>query len=190
MAQTKKSKGASVKKLILRYGLILLIALILGFGLYHWNATTLGNNRLPMPLGFGMTVVLSGSMEPELSVNDMVIVTPQDRYEVGDVVVFQSNSSLTIHRIVDKTEDGMIVTQGDANNTPDDPIPVTSVKGKMVFSIPFVGFLVSFLQSTVGTILILALAIFLYVRSLRNEKAEEKKKLDELREEIEKLKNE
>ena len=80
--QTNKAKKSNVKQLILRYCLIVLIALVFGLGIYQWNATSLTNDQLPMPLGFGMAVVVSGSMEPELSVNDVVVVCPQDSYEV------------------------------------------------------------------------------------------------------------
>ena len=189
MTQTNKAKGANRKKLILRYCLIVLIALVLGFSIYQWNATSLTNNQLPMPLGFGMAVVVSGSMEPELSVNDVVIVCPQSSYEVGDVVVFQTESSLVVHRIIEKLDGDMILTQGDANNGADDPISIKNVKGKMMFSIPFVGALVSIFKSFFGTLLILALAVWLYVRSLVNEKAEDKRKMDQIREEIDRLKN-
>ena len=188
MNQTNKAKSGKTKKTVLRYGLIVLIALVLGLGIYQWNATALTNDRLPMPLGFGMAVVVSGSMEPELSVNDVVIVCPQDSYDVGDVVVFQSENTLVIHRIIEQLDGNMIVTQGDANNTPDEPISLDNVKGEMVFCIPWLGVLVSFFQSTIGTLLLLTLAVFLYVRSWRNEKKEDKQKMDEIREEIERLK--
>ena len=188
MSKTKKATGRTAKKLILRYGLIVLIALILGFVIYQWNASTLANDRLPMPLGFGMAVVVSGSMEPELSINDLVIVCPQDSYEVGDVVVFQTDSSLVIHRIIEKLDDNTVITQGDANNTPDAPISIDTIKGKMAFCIPVLGVLVSFFKSTFGTVLILVGAVWLYIRSLQNEIAEDQKKLDQIREEIDRLK--
>ena len=190
MSKTKKADGRTLKKTILRYGLIVLIALILGFGIYQWNAATLTNDRLPMPLGFGMAVVVSGSMEPELSINDVVVVCPQDSYEVGDVVVFQTDSTLVIHRIIEKSDDGTVITQGDANNAPDSPIQIDKIKGKMLFAIPMVGVVVSFFKSTMGTVLLLAGAVWLYVRSLHNEKEEDKKKLDAIREEIDRLKRE
>ena len=186
--QTNKAKKSNVKQLILRYCLIVLIALVFGLGIYQWNATSLTNDQLPMPLGFGMAVVVSGSMEPELSVNDVVVVCPQDSYEVGDVVVFQNDHSLVVHRIIEKLDEDMILTQGDANNTPDDPVALKNVKGKMMFSIPFLGMLVTFFKSLPGTLLLLGLAVYLYVRSLKNEKAEDKQKLDQIREEIDRLK--
>ena len=190
MTQTEKAKGGKAKKLVIRYCLIVLIALIVGFGIYQWNATTLTNDQLPMPLGFAVSVVKSGSMEPELSVHDVIVVCPQDSYEVGDVVVYQSKTSLVVHRIIQITDDNMFITQGDANNTPDEaPISIDNIKGEVTFSIPLLGLIVRFFQSAFGTLLLLALAVWLYIRSLLNEKAEKQKKMEEIRQEIEQLKH-
>ena len=105
---------------ILRIVALACVGIFLGCNIYLWNAQSLTGNVLPMPFGVGMAVVLSGSMEPELSVNDVIIVQQQDGYEVGDVVVYQSDKSLVVHRIIE-ISDGMVVTQGDANNTTTSP---------------------------------------------------------------------
>ena len=132
-------------------------------------------------------MVLSGSMEPTLSVNDLVIVQTADTYAVGDVVVYQSGSSLVIHRIV-RVEDEYVVTRGDANNTEDDPVALSAVKGRMVFAIPFLGLPVRLLQSTLGSFLVIVLIAALVSLSWRRERAEDDKKLDDIKEEIRRLK--
>ena len=57
-------------------------------------------------IGLAPYVVLSGSMEPTLSVDDLVIVRAAEDYAVGDVVVYQSGHSLVIHRIVAMSSEG------------------------------------------------------------------------------------
>lgn len=168
--------------------LLVVIALSVGFGIYHFNAVEIGRNALPMPLGFGIAVVVSGSMEPELSINDLIVVTPNDSYEVGDVVVFSTGGSLVVHRIIE-TDGETVTTQGDANNTADDPISVRDIKGKVAFAIPFAGVAVDFVKSAPGTLLILLLAAYLYYRSVQNERKEADRELEKIREEIEKLKD-
>ena len=42
----------------LRIGMIVLISLTLGGGVYLWNARTIGHNEMPMPFGIGMAVAL------------------------------------------------------------------------------------------------------------------------------------
>jgi Co/Zn/Cd efflux system component len=51
-----------------------------------------------------------------------------------------------------------------------------------------VGYVVDVIKSPVATVLILAAAVFLLERSFRKEKEKDDDKLDEIRQEIEKLK--
>ena len=147
----------------------------------------LGGNALPMPFGFGMTVVLSGSMEPELSVDDLLIVTPSDTYEVGDVVVYQTQRTAVVHRIV-AINGEEIITRGDANNTDDDPITKENIKGKVIFAIPFIGLIVNLIKTPFGTILLLGAAIWLLEASFKKEKDKKAEELAAIRREIEELK--
>ena len=80
------------------------------------------------------------------------------------------------------------ITQGDANNTPDDPIQMSQIKGTVVLRVPLVGYLVNMIKTPLGTILILAAAVFLLERSFHKEKEKDLDKLEEIRREIEKLK--
>ena len=177
-APKKNRKGG---RLAFRIFLILLISLLLGGSVYMLNAKRLVRNAMPMPFGVGF------SMEPTLSVDDLVIVREAEHYEVGDVVVYQSGQSLVIHRIV-QIDETAVITKGDANNMEDSPVAVSEIKGRMVGVIPGVGRVVHFLQSPMGIILILALAVFLLNRSWSKEKASDEKSLDALKEEIRRLK--
>lgn len=142
-----------------------------------------------MPLGFGLTVVLSGSMEPALSVGDMLVVAPQESYEVEDVVVFQTGRSAVVHRIISITKEG-VITRGDANNTDDEPIALESIKGKVIIVIPFVGYIVNLIKTPIGTIILLGLAVWLLEGSFKKDKKQNDAELDAIRAEIERLKYE
>ena len=169
--------------------LLVVISLIIGIRLYSWNAGNLAGNAMPMPFGFGVSVVLSGSMEPALSVNDLVIVRATDSYEKDDIVVYQSGSSLVIHRIISISGDE-VITQGDANNTQDEPINLSDVMGKAVAHIPFVGALILFLKTRVGFILIIAAAIALFELPHMRERKKVTDEQEKIKEEIRKLKGE
>ena len=177
-----KKRNAVIRLLVL-----LVIGTVLGLRFYSWNARNLTGNAVPMPFGIGASVVLSGSMEPELSVDDLIFVKSADHYQVGDVVVFASGSSLVVHRIME-LDGNTVITQGDANNTPDDPITLRDIKGKVVFDVPYVGVVVDFVKSTPGTLLILLAAAYLYWRSIQSERKEADNELDQLRKEIDELK--
>jgi len=174
-------------KTIIRTVLLVFVALIVGINVYAFNASRVAGDAIPMPFGVGLTVVLSGSMEPELSVGDLLVVVRQDSYAIDEVVVFQEGRIGVVHRIIEM--DGTTVTtQGDANNAPDEPMDISRVKGKVVLAIPLIGHVVNMIKTPVATVVILAAAIFLLERSFHKEKEKDADQLEEIKREIERLK--
>lgn len=180
-------RSRKIIKTVVRTALIVIAACIIGVNVYSMNASRLAGNSVPMPFGVGAAVVLSGSMEPELSTGDLLIIAERESYNVGDVVVYQDGRTAVTHRIVSISEEE-IITRGDANNTEDDPITLEQIKGEVVFAIPLVGYLVNIIKTPIGTLAILGLAVFLMERSFRAEKENDKRKLDAIIAEIEKMK--
>ena len=174
---------------ILRLVVLVVCGTILGVNVYLANARNLVGNQMPMPFGFGGAVVLSGSMEPELSVGDLILVKESDDIQVNDVVVYQSMNSLVVHRVVDVNEN-MITTQGDANNVADEPVDVSLVKGEVFFCIPGVGNIVNFLKTPVGIVLTIGLAILLVELPRRSEMKQDDEERQKLIDEINELKKE
>lgn len=83
----------------------------------------------------------SGSMEPEISVGDIVILyhTAVETLEPGDIIAYRDSSCTVVHRIVAE-EGGSFITQGDANNVSDlHPVMSGQIQGKVLCTIPFVG---------------------------------------------------
>lgn len=182
-----KKNGGFSKKAICRIVLLIFISLFIGISVYGWNAKNLVGNHLPMPFGYGSAVVLSGSMEPALSVNDWIIVKNTKSYEIGDMIVFQSGGDLIVHRVI--AVDGETVqTKGDANTAPDTPIMRSQVKGKVIACIPGAGVLIRGIQSPAGIAVILAAAVFLMEASYRKDRQKDEDELERLKDEIRKLK--
>lgn len=181
----KPIKPAGVKwKTFLRRVLLIVCGTILGINVYLANARSLVGNQLPMPFGFGAAVVLSGSMEPTFSTGDLIVVRECDSVAVDDIVVFQDGNSLVVHRVI-ALDGGSVITQGDANNVPDDPIDLSSVKGTVLFWIPHGGSVVSVIKSPVGTICLIAAAIALieipHLKEKQKDDEERQKIIDEIR---------
>ena len=183
MKQFKKPK----LKNLLRLLLLIICGLILGVNVYLANAHSLAGNQLPMPFGYGMSVVLSGSMEDRLSVDDLVIIKATDSYNVNDIVLYQDGNSLVIHRIIEIDGD-TVTTKGDANNVADEPINKSQIKGVLVYDIAGFGAVVNVLKQPVFVILILAAAFLLTEFSYRKEKDNDTEELDEIKKMIEELK--
>ena len=170
--------------------MMVIISVVFGFAIYAWNSYGLTGNMLPMPFGVGVGVVMSPSMEPYLSEDDLIIVVEQDEYAVGDVVVYQQRAMLVVHKIysIDGEE---VVTYGTNNDGAlDAPIHVSAIKGKVVRSYEKIGVVVNALKTPIGTVSILLIAGALLVYSYKAEKKEsaEAESVEQIRNEIERLK--
>ena len=174
---------------ILRRVIIGMFAILAGLGFYLFNAEKLAGNAMPMPFGVGAAIVLSGSMEPALSVNDLVIVKEQDSYQVDDIVVYQERNHMVIHRVISVGDD-VLQTQGDANNVADEPVNLTCVKGKMIVQVPGVGIVVQLIKTPVGIFALFAMALYLMELSFRKEQKDDDDELERIRTEIRRLREE
>lgn len=173
----------------LRRGILVLLGLLIGLSVYLINGQNLLGEQLPMPFGYGVTNVLSGSMEPTFSKGALLLVRQSQQVQVGDIVVYQSGRVLVVHRIV--ALDGDTVTaQGDANNGPDEPFDKENIRGVVVGWLPHGGEMVDFLKSPGGMILIFLCAFWLVEGSFRKQKEDDEKKLEQIKAEIEKLREE
>lgn len=174
---------------LIRRILLVVLGILLGLSVYLTNANSLAGNKLPMPFGYGTAVVLSGSMEPVLSVNDVIIVHESESYDINDIVVYDSGSSMIVHRIIEQHGD-MFITKGDANNTSDEPISREAVKGKVILSIPHAGAVVNAIRSPIGIVIIIIIAILLIEGSFQRKRKNDEERIEEIKEEIRRLKEE
>jgi len=94
-------------------------------------------------LGWDLTVVTSGSMQPRISAGDVVAVRPLDGAPVrpGMVVLFDDGEGRpTLHRVLAVDPDGSIRTKGDANLEADStPVRPSAVLGRAVMVVPHLG---------------------------------------------------
>ncbi len=183
-----KDKKKTIKN-ILRIVLLIICGTAIGVNAYMLNAKSLVGNNLPMPFGYGAAVVLSGSMEPEFSKGDLIIVEDTAEFDLNDIVVFESGNSLVVHRIVGIGGEE-VVTKGDANNVADEPITRGDVLGKVLFHIPFLGNVVSFIKTPAGTILLVAAAILLVEIPHMTEVKKDDEEMQKIIDEIKRLKDE
>jgi len=124
---------------------------------------------LPITGNYKVLTVLSGSMEPAIKTGSVVVVKPEQKYNIGDVITFGSsgrNEEPITHRIYDmKVEDSRIfyVTKGDANNAADrSEITRNQIIGKVILSVPHMGYAVDFAKKPLGFALIIIVpAIFI-----------------------------
>lgn len=118
---------------------------------------------LPRFGGWRFDAVLTGSMEPELNVGGVVLIKPVEPLDInpGEIIAYHSSEGIVTHRVVEVvTSNGepSFITKGDANEDPD-PLPVaaTSVEGRAVFDVPYLGYLAAFVKTRLGFILTIIL---------------------------------
>ena len=143
-------------------------------------------------LGLQVYTVLSGSMEPNYHVGSIIYVKEVDptALQVGDAISFMiSDNTVATHRIVEVLPDEnnpsviRFRTKGDNNDIEDtNPVHCNNVLGKVVGTIPLLGYVSDFVQNppgtyiTLGAAAILVLAVFLpdIIGGIRELKEEEK----------------
>ncbi|MDO4317582.1 MAG: signal peptidase I [Lachnospiraceae bacterium] len=129
--------------------------------------------------GFRYYTVLTPSMEPELSVGDLVIVRLANAEEVeeGDIITFnpsEDSEAYLTHRVTQKLENyqGTGVTcfrtKGDANETEDGFVLDSSrLIGKVSFHIPKLGYLIRFVQLRWYFVIPLVLLLIVFFELLK-----------------------
>ncbi len=85
-------------------------------------------------LGYTFLEVVTGSMSGTIEIGDGVIVKLTNDVAENDIIVYEKNGQLITHRLISK-EEVQLITQGDANNTQDEPITIDMVVGKVVHKI-------------------------------------------------------
>lgn len=155
---------------ILSWIILIILVIIAAFLLYYFVSTKVyaqkGENYKP---AFSLYTILTQSMQPNINPYDVIVdvaVNDPEDIQVGDIITFVSTSSLTkgmtiTHRVYDiKQENGeyMYYTKGDDNLGPDAlPAPYSNVLGKVLFHIPQLGRIQSFLSTKGGWLIVVVI---------------------------------
>ncbi|MFI3327315.1 MAG: signal peptidase I [Clostridia bacterium] len=139
-------------------------------------------------IGFTPYAVLSGSMEPLYETGSVVYVkeVQSESITVGDTITFYMTDSTTVvtHQVVEiDNENGYYYTQGLANDTADStPVTTDRIIGKVVFGIPYLGYISDYVTSPpwiyiiIAVMLIWIIIVYMVDISKKEEKEEKKQK--------------
>lgn len=190
----RKEKVLKVKKSLKRFVYILLIPLLI-YNISLIIQAVVKPNETPAFFGIKMYVIVSGSMEPELYVGDIVIVKDlkdEDKINKDDVISFRQGQTIITHRVSEVVNINGVEkyrTKGDNNNTEDIMIiGRESIEGKVVNKIKSLGKTVLALRNTT---LIIVIVLFYYVFLVFDQKKQNRKAIRKIkREEYEEQKKE
>jgi signal peptidase len=145
------------------YYLFVLLIVLIGLGLISTQTSLLGS--------YEIRIVQSGSMEPALMTGGLILIHPEERYYVNDIITYGENKRRrdipTTHRIVDeRISDGQLayVTKGDANESEDGTLVTDrDILGKVVFHVPYLGFVIDFARTPLGFVAMIVIPASLVI---------------------------
>lgn len=153
----KKKKG--VLDIIMDIALALAIFLVLACG--YVVVTNQEDPTEGYLFGFKPVYVITGSMEPTIK-TDAVIIAKKIDYEdvkVDDIIVYKIEDKMITHRVIEKTDDG-IRTKGDNNNVQDAyTLKEENIRAKVVLIMNFTAKLIPKMRTTEGKILYIIVPI-------------------------------
>jgi len=170
---------------VLKVIFISILIVLLSLNIYIIVQSKLKPDEVPSIFKYKPFIVLSGSMEPDIKVGDLVIVkkTTIDELNDNDIIAFRdAEGSVTTHRIIKTIEldnKKCFKTKGDNNNTEDDTsVCENQIEGKYQSKISKIGKFIMFIQDPLGfTVIMLSVLIvcilvyFISVRGI-NKKVE------------------
>lgn len=119
-------------------------------------------------LGYTFLEVVTGSMSGTIEIGDGIIVRLISEIKENDIIVYKKADNLITHRLI-KIEEDRLITKGDANNIPDEPITKDMIIGKVIFIIPQI----HFWKKVIMIFSIILICMLVIIQRIRNVKRNE-----------------
>lgn len=168
-----KSRVGGEKHHLVPCILAVLLIVLSAYALYDLNGHSLDLTDREVRL------VVTGSMDAgdtgyeiqTIPINSLVMIEHLDgegisELEIGDVVAFQNNGKVVVHRLIGYAPDGSLILKGDAI-LPTDTVDPEDVIGKVVGVSPILGKAVTFAKSSPVLLIGGVLCLFVMIWSIR-----------------------
>lgn len=165
-----------MKKLLFRIVNLISVAAILIALFVLLTVVMTKSGEAPNILGHYVFRVMTGSMEPAVPTDSLIVVRETELSEIqpDDIISYYSedpqlNGSVNTHRVVSVEHQGenyVFTTKGDANALPDQyPANGKNVLGKVIFISHSLGTAVNFLSSPIAFVVLIVIPLFLILIS-------------------------
>lgn len=165
----EKQKKKKIQHILIKLIYVFVLPIIL-YNLAIIIQTIQNPDETPSVFNIKTFCIISGSMEPTIHVNDVVLIKEVTQNEInnGDIISFNSGGDIITHRIIniENAESGMLLytTKGDANNVEDEEkIIFEDIEGKYVGKIPKIGKIIIALKNKVVLAFVLSLLVCIYI---------------------------
>lgn len=156
--------------------LLVLVFILIIIGVYYLMQIKVFGNKYGNIFGYTFFEVATGSMADTIEIGDAVVVKITKDIEDNDIIVYQEGDNFITHRLIEKNDNGELITRGDANNSEDAPITEDQVLGKVIKIIPKLGIIKNAILSpkvlVLITILIILLGVAFKITSKTDEESE------------------
>lgn len=120
--------------------------------------------------GKSFLIVASGSMEPSIEKEELIIISQKEKYQKGDIVTFIDKDGFIITHRITQIDSNSFITKGDANNVKDEISDIKSIQGKVIFHSKLLGkFILYWLKPTVFIYMITILVFDVFKVKRRKE---------------------
>ena len=175
----RQHKIKSFLKKVFSTALIIIAIINIIFLYYNFNG-----EKEPNIFGIYFFNIVSGSMSPEIEINDVIIVKKSDisKLEKDDIITFLKDGKIISHRIIKKilqNDEIAFITQGDNNEVQDEGIVESEqIYGKVIFKISKLGKIVEYIQNKNGFIIIATISIIMFIFiTMKDEEKNRRKKI-------------
>ena len=187
-------KGIKLIINVLIYMLYVIIIPIILYDIFLIAQTIINPNKTPDFFGYKTFSIVTGSMEPTIKVDDIVIVKKEDKKNIqkNDIITFKIENEIITHRVIDIAYDNgtlIYTTKGDKNDVTDiEKVQFEQIEGKYVTKFTKIGKVFTILKNKYIFSLILILLIICYI--IQRKSIQKKKERKNKRAEYERTKGE
>ena len=115
----KKKRTEKIKNILSIFIYIIIIPIIL-YNIFLIIMSIIKPDETPSFLGIKTFVIISGSMEPNLNIGDIVLIkqTNEEQIKVNDIISYREGQNVITHRVIEITQEDKkkkYITKGDVN---------------------------------------------------------------------------
>lgn len=122
--------------------------------------------------------VETGSMEQGIHAGDYVLIVEKNKYVVGDIVTYRKDNYFITHRIIKSISGNKVITKGDANNTEDEEIDISTIEGKVIYNGGLLNFVIDYKFAIISLFLGLYLLSCYYGKEEKKDNIKENDEID------------
>lgn len=172
----KNIKRKNTRNKIIRTIIYCIIIPIIIYNILLIIQSFIKKDETPSFLGYKSFVIISGSMEPNLNIGDIIIIKKDEQKEIekGKIISFRQGQSIITHRVEEVVEENGEVlyrTKGDNNNVADkNLIEYGQIEGIYVTHISKLGNVILALKNKIVIFSILITLYIIYSHNLSKER--------------------